>query len=104
MKEIDKAGPLGKRTERFKSQEKICSEEKDENTAKRKMRKMWTSVTHVSLLNGRSKPGFSSFCFIQRTHGAIKPWVSEATKVLDGLTLKASERKDFCTVVGFFQV
>lgn len=67
---------------------------------------MWASV-HLSfkfpLLNGSSKPDFSSFCFIQRTHWTIKPWGPVATKVLEGLTLKASERNDFCTVVDFFR-
>ena len=73
---------------------------------KKKIRKMWASV-HLSfkspLLNGSSKPDFSSFCFIQRTHWTIKPWGPVATKVLEGLTLKASKRNDFCTVVDFFR-
>lgn len=72
----------------------------------KKFRKMWASV-HLSfkspLLNGSSKPDFSSFCFIQRTHWAIKPWGPVATKVLEGMTLKASERNDFCKVVDFFR-
>ncbi|CAM9792033.1 unnamed protein product, partial [Rangifer tarandus platyrhynchus] len=33
----------------------------------------------------------------ERTHWAIKPWGPVATKVLDSLTLEASERNDFCS-------
>lgn len=62
-----------------------------------------SSVIQISLLNGSSNLTFLSFCFIQRTHWAIKPWGPAATKVLEGLTLKASGRNDFCKVVDFFR-
>ncbi|MXQ97261.1 hypothetical protein E5288_WYG002989 [Bos mutus] len=50
-----------------------------------------------------SHPHYTNDICAERTHWTIKPWGPVATKVLEGLTLKASERNDFCTVVDFFR-
>lgn len=110
VKDIDDAVLLGKSIRDFKVEKKFWGERI--KYCKRKIRKMWASVIHVSLQNESSRPGFSSFSFISFTCISSRKHMEQlnpglltiATKVLDGLTLEVSEKKKKCTVGKFFQV